>query len=562
MHTQTETLESRLVGDIAGEFFVPSYQRGYRWGRDEVTRLLTDIAEANGQRYFLQPIVVKPMADGRLELVDGQQRLTTLYLILGHLRSELPRAARRYTLDYETRSGSAAFLDAPAYAQSRENIDFHHIFSAVQAIEKWFSNQADPTTAAINLYKALTESVYVIWYEAPASLDSADLFRRLNVGRIPLTDAELVKGLLLHRGGDRAKEIAAQWDGIEKDLRNPEVWAFLTGTPSPRATHLDLLLDALAGGPSGRDRPLFHTFETLRPRIDEAPYGLWAEVVDLHATVLGWYEDREMFHKVGFLVSGGLTFEALIASTQNLTKSAHHKVLDAKIRGLLELDENSLRSLRYDSHRKKAGQALLLMNVLTVQGASSSQERYSFREHASRKWSLEHIHAQNAEDLNRADQWRVWLGLHAEALADLPTSREPARDELVAEVKDLLLRDRANGKNSSLTQQTFREYEGQLVQFFNEGAESDDVHSIANLALLSSADNSSISNSAFEVKRRDILVRDRNGSYIPVCTRNIFLKYYSTAAGQQLHFWGPQDRADYLEAIVAVLKPYLTSEAS
>jgi len=73
-------LEPRLVGDVEGKFFVRDYQRGYRWGPDEVRRLLEDIKDADGEKYYLQPVVVKRLEDDRWELVDGQQRLTTLYL--------------------------------------------------------------------------------------------------------------------------------------------------------------------------------------------------------------------------------------------------------------------------------------------------------------------------------------------------------------------------------------------------------------------------------------------------------------------------------------------------
>src|SRR3954447_14651646 len=93
-------LEDRFVGDIEGKFFIPAYQRGYRWGIEEVTRLLDDIAESRHQSsYYLQPIVVKPMADGRWELVDGQQRLTTLFLILQDIRRSLPLAKVRFELE-------------------------------------------------------------------------------------------------------------------------------------------------------------------------------------------------------------------------------------------------------------------------------------------------------------------------------------------------------------------------------------------------------------------------------------------------------------------------------
>ncbi|MSO78874.1 MAG: hypothetical protein EXQ79_04625, partial [Acidimicrobiia bacterium] len=94
-------------------------------------------------------------------------------------------------------------------------------------MQAWFEDQQNATAAAIDLYKALTSTVYVIWYEAPQEpeFDSRAMFTRLNVGRIPLTDAELVKASLLSHI-KRPHETAAQWDGIERDLHSPEVWAF------------------------------------------------------------------------------------------------------------------------------------------------------------------------------------------------------------------------------------------------------------------------------------------------------------------------------------------------
>jgi uncharacterized protein with ParB-like and HNH nuclease domain len=81
-------LELKLIGDIAGSFRVPRYQRGYRWGKLEVERLLNDIWESNGKPYSLQPIVVKRDGETAFELVDGQQRLTTLYLIFVFMQRE------------------------------------------------------------------------------------------------------------------------------------------------------------------------------------------------------------------------------------------------------------------------------------------------------------------------------------------------------------------------------------------------------------------------------------------------------------------------------------------
>ena len=81
-------LDTKLVGDITGDFYVPSYQRGYRWGETEVVRLLDDIYSTEGKRnYCLQPVVVRKNGD-RYELIDGQQRLTTIYLIYRFMNEE------------------------------------------------------------------------------------------------------------------------------------------------------------------------------------------------------------------------------------------------------------------------------------------------------------------------------------------------------------------------------------------------------------------------------------------------------------------------------------------
>jgi hypothetical protein len=82
------------------------------------------------------------------------------------------------------------------------------------------------------------------------------------------------------------------------------------------------------------------------------------------------------------------------------------------------------------------------------------------------------------------------------------------------------------------------------------------------MSLLSSSDNSRLNNSVFEVKRRMILKLDRKGSYVPVCTRNVFLKYYAEADEQQPHFWSETDKNSYIQEIRNRLKPYFISEES
>jgi uncharacterized protein with ParB-like and HNH nuclease domain len=69
-------------------YWIPAYQRGYRWSPLQVTQLLDDVWEfiqvsEGGNRhqfYCLQPLVIKAVPDGVFEVVDGQQRLTTVFI--------------------------------------------------------------------------------------------------------------------------------------------------------------------------------------------------------------------------------------------------------------------------------------------------------------------------------------------------------------------------------------------------------------------------------------------------------------------------------------------------
>jgi hypothetical protein len=472
-------------------------------------------------------------------------------LILRYIQEHLPKVDPKYSLEYETRPGSAAYLDVPVENRREENIDFFHMHAAWVCIRDWFAEQDDVTLAAINFYKYLSESVYIIWYEAPDDVDSTALFTRLNVGRIPLTDAELVKALLLTRASakKREHEVAAQWDAVERDLRVPELWAFVTARPQSEATHINLLLDTLAGGPTGRQRPLFHTFETLRPMIENDAQGTWNTIVALHSLILGWYDDRDTFHKIGYLIARGRTVAELVTLSNDVTKGEFDERLDGLIRGHLAMKRSDLAELHYRS--AKTMPVLLLMNVETVRRMKHSSERFSFKEHATKRWSIEHIHAQNAEQLNRAAQWKEWLRLQRDALAGLPKLGMDARKELT---------ERINAALEDITAEAFTALEQELTVLFSLADESGDIDAIANLALLASDDNSALSNSVFEVKRRHVLERDRNGSYIPVCTRNVFLKYYTDAEGQQNHFWGQLDRDGYLAAMYDYLDPYLLAD--
>jgi hypothetical protein len=587
---QTAILDHKYVGDITGRFFVAGYQRGYRWDTTDVKRLLDDIWHAldnnsSKQPYNLQPVVVKLRQPGSTEqpclweLVDGQQRLTTLYLILLYMRNAgLNRVDLPYELHYETRPGSADFLERLANDDQPDhdrNIDYYHLFEAYKYIGEWFEAHGNRTQYAANrFYAALFETVRVIWYQAPAHMEATALFTRLNVGKIPLTDAELVKALLLSKVKSehphRAAEVASQWDIIERDLHTPELWGFISSDTSGSAddrypTRISLLLDTLAPSLSqfGRRPPRYHTFESLRSQIEHKPMAFWMQVLNLHDLMLGWFNNRSLYHKVGYLVLTGIAFGQLARLAQDQSKSKFEYQLDQRIKKVLDLRASDVEMLSYDNQRdyQKLMRLLLLMNVESMRVVPHSNQRFPFHLHTDTAWSLEHIHAQNAESLTKAEQWRTWLQQHLNALRAQALETDDEQGQLIQDIQAALVQIEI-AKNFGAT---FQALAARVVKVFDAPSElgasaAQNVHSISNLALLSKADNSLLSNSVFEVKRQNLLAVDRKGGYLPICTRNVFLKYYTMAEAHQNHFWSPQDRHQYLEAIISTVQPYLLTE--
>lgn len=572
-------LELKAIGELSGRFFVPAYQRGYRWGNTEVDNLLNDIWEFTEQKdikpdsepvYCLQPVVVMRRAENEWELVDGQQRLTTLYLVHLYMqRARLRSAAPGYTLVYETRKDSAEYLRDLGDEKRGANIDFFHMHGAYACIRAWFAAQKEPQRAADRLSEQLQKRVKVIWYEAPAGSDATALFTRLNVGRIPLTDAELIKTLLLAQGFkgelERPVEVAAQWDALERELRDPALWAFVTNAkPEAHPTRIELLFELLAGAKPGEKRAPFHTFDALREKVAADREAFWQSVLGLHATIREWYDDRELYHKVGYLIAEGTRLVDLINDAKNTSRSAFRASLDARIRDGIKLTRSQAESLHYDKREEysKCARLLHLMNVLTVMKLTHSSERYPFDTHKKQPWSLEHIHAQNAEELTKKVQQHRWLTDHRAALGAL----DPAKTLAVRQSIDDAL-----GAIDALDGQAFAALARDVTDLFTVTSDDGDdaaasLHTLDNLALLPSDVNSALGNSVFEVKRRKILERDREGAYIPICTRRVFLKYFTAADAQQVHFWSPKDRTAWLDAMFSAesgtLFLYLTPEAA
>ena len=560
------TLDTKLIGDIRGAFFVPDYQRGYRWGETEVNTLLDDINEFGGKpkssendNYCLQPIVVRNLGD-KFELIDGQQRLTTLYLIYVcmHRKSNGFMSKPKFTLSYETRKQSAEYLKNPEESKKDDNIDFYFIYNAYKTIDEWFESKGDKITSALtNINKYFDECVKVIWYEVPDTEKSIDLFTRLNIGKIPLTSSELVKALFLKDESKnliRQEELSLEWDNMERELHNSEFWGFLTNAkPDSYPTRIDLVLD-LISQKSSNDKETYKTFFYFNDELKnfKSLDDIWNEIQHKFLTLKEWFFNHEFYHKIGYLIaSNSKTLIEILNDYSKKSKSEFKLYLDQCIKDSINF-KKPYDELDYEHDKDEIHKILLLFNVESVRNIDKGQRKFPFDRHKDEKWSLEHIHAQHSQGLQTNEKIKEWLEAHIISLKSIGQY-----EELVAKMEELVQMISENPKTTNVKDK-FEPLQQQVVNALSpKDGDIEYIHQLSNMALLSAPQNSAVSNYTFDAKRNIIIEMDKNGLYIPFCTKMVFLKYYS-AEDTNLHFWDKNDRDAYYKAINNVLEPYLS----
>lgn len=595
MPSESAAIELRSINSLLvdehgspARYWIPAYQRGYRWDRLQVTQLLDDIwdfIQASEEKrrtsfYCLQPLVVRKMEDGRYEVVDGQQRLTTIFILLSHRYEILTLLGKqRFSIDYETRD--RAFLDEIDLDRSDENVDFYHICQAWRAIEEWLAGR-DRMHALKLLQHLLNDdeagrNVKVIWYELAPNDDPVAAFTRLNIGKIPLTEAELVRALFLRRAaqddatGNLSLRIAYEWDQIEKRLQDNSVWFFLQNADLDDANRIGLVFRLAARmeghALNGEDYAVFSHFSDLLSTERSAEIE-WRKVKDIFMALEEWYEDRYLFHILGFVLNqtgGGLsTITELLADSQAFSKYdfsqglrnwVYQMVLGSDLSAAFpdEVEEevtNLCRTVDY-ANAPKVRSLLLLFNLATLLEDPRSNIRFQFDSFKRDSWDIEHIRSVSDERPSRPREQDEWL---RHCLMFLRTAKEEDKQALAESIEAYLDPDSEPGSRAS-----FEEIDGKILSFFNEAMDGPD-HDLANLTLLDSRTNRGYRNAVFAVKRSVLLENDRSGIFVPLCTRNVFLKCYSRTVGNVM-FWTDQDGQDYLDAISRTLTRFFLGQA-
>ena len=252
-----------------------------------------------------------------------------------------------------------------------------------------------------------------------------------------------------------------------------------------------------------------------------------------------WFKDTEYYHLVGFLVVSGISnIKEIYGKAKDETKSDFNIFLKKKIKEKIKIED--IDRFDYEKNRKDIENILLFFNIATILNNKSSNIRFSFSEFSTKRWSLEHIHAQNDKGLKDKKAQDVWLENMKKYI------KEDAIEDTIKEKIDSFIKGIENNH--------FSELQTQILNRFGD-EELLNMHGIENLALLAAENNSSLSNGPFIEKREKIIEMDKDGEFIPICTKNVFLKYY-TKNLSDVYFWSKQDQEDYKDSIIKTLENF------
>lgn len=642
-------LSLKAIPDLCGKnFFIPDYQRGYRWGTRQVEQLMNDLCnffdgKDKGDFYCLQPIVIKELSEDEkklynlnsdtdsnrwYEVIDGQQRLTTIRIIfaLAHLLDFDNND--RFNIHYQTRDKLCGFFDRMKRDENDRykivvddedllDIDSWHILQAAICIMNWLKIGEDKDQG-IRFFKGTfydnvmhkkasgKKSVQVIWYELRDKSDPNFTFKRLNDKKVVLNNAELIRAMFLSDSAEfecdesviagypeevqsivkereqarKQSHIVEQWDIIEKQLRQPNFWAFVKDDASDEgySCRIEYLFD-LISKKSKKEKDELYTYLRFDDMVTthdgvKGLWDLWIKVESNFETLLSWYQKRDYYHKIGYLIAekGANILNELLDMSTKQTKTRFNKNLNWLIKKNMMLNVNDdIYAYSYDEDKQKSAlrRILFFYNVESTRIATT-QDKFPFDLYKNENWSLEHIHAQNSERIDRTDKskWEEWMDLNIEALNRLKSRFGDAHIYNPRPVIQTLEENKKQVRNNTYVFDTFTRCFDSVNNYYNnmalaEGG-SPEIHTISNMALLSGSVNASISNSVFEVKRQLIMEKDAGGEYIPYCTRLVFLKYYNKDKNdfsvQQSFYWSENDRKNYQANIEIVLKDVLAAK--
>lgn len=584
------------VSDLLNRnFFIRSYQRGYRWDEDQVNDLLNDFREFIDQPYkteeefyCLQPIVVKRLSNNEkeklsrfnfneeivYEVIDGQQRITTITIILNYLKERLKDEIKLNSLPsitYEVREKSKEiltnfnhFILLENNEELDNNIDFYHMKIVYNTISEWFSKVEEkyPLLFLKLLTSFKINCVKVIWYEVDEKDNSIEVFRRFNVGKIPLTNSELIKAIFL-RDNDNVKNatkfsISKEWQQIENQLQDKYFWSFLS--PSKKyPSRIEYIFDLIflkARNSVKEDKSELELFDKKYGNDKHNVFryfayqisntaklsSIWDDVNEIYEKLLQWFNNSEHYHYIGYLQnkegkkSKNIILEVLLNNFQTKNDLTDYLIECIKDETKHFFKDKKI-VLNYRSDKRDLRNFFFLANIqsyINLSISSNGEEIYKlpFNRYSSISYDIEHIDSKTEKDvsaLSKEEKIEFLKDLELDFSFEIGTNFSNI-------INDLLIDNTLTDKwfNENVILDKLDSSLESILDLVNEFLEKEpdkltelEKDNIGNLTILNDFINRGYGNAYFNTKRRLIIDTDKDGVYIPIATKNVFLKYYS-----------------------------------
>ncbi len=230
----------------------------------------------------------------------------------------------------------------------------------------------------------------------------------------------------------------------------------------------------------------------------------------------------------------------------------------------------------YNVNNKDIRKVLLLFNIQSILSSQEGEMRFPFNKYKLEKWDIEHINSQTEQqtDIKKSKIWALdLLEFITQKRGYTIDMSEVEEGKSTAEVQKecvAILDDKELGKladklifileKEKIDIDYFESVVAEARKLFKEG-EIIEPDNISNLALLDYSTNRSYGNAMFPIKRKRIIQNDMSGLFVPLCTKNVFLKYYSKQM-KDVMYWQQHDAADYLQSITTTLNEFLPAKKS
>ena len=537
------------------EFAVPDYQRGYKWTTENINELLNDIITLkDGEEYCLMPIIVRPTKndDGNdvIEIVDGQQRLTTLRLLIDAICNDDQQC--KYCIPEECYN----------------NLDKENIENASKTIEL-FEKGPELKEKLLPAAGRKHSPFYFIWYEINGTpIDAVNTFNRVNSWKIPLKESELAKAHIFSAfGPDNYAErrmANIKWTNLEKLFNNPNFFSFFTIGKSKdqlieyESAHMDLLLEIWANIlDEDREAQRYPIYKKITEnKIDGAT--LLAELEEVANVMKFIHEDRVSYHLASYLLLRKKTSVADMVDSYKEGNRHGIKYLLAEVEtdGKLCINRESIEKLSYwnkSSDYKIQKDILTLYNICDSLSNNTYHEFYPTVLHSNQNWTLEHIHAKSERSKKENE---------IKSIIDLLNKRFTAEKERnwLVDQKNAFKDD----IDSFYDKVLYPLLSGVNIDDIRPDIDSDDIDepwyetSIMNLALLPYKENSSFNNSTYLEKIEKLKSFDLS-SYIPKCTLQCFSKEAFSDSDEPNEFWTKKKGERYLQTIISTITECLNN---